>query len=172
MASPRFSLPSLTITIRLAASSGNDAWASFIAAGQVRVLGIERGSRSARGTCTSSSNGGISMAASRPKTITPARSSSLAVFADRLVDVLDHRLASRAGDAQRLVQQIDHRQPVAGPHHLHLGQREDQQDEHERSGRRSPRAAAIAPARPAADSSTTRAPAAAPEAAGTKAIRR
>ena len=30
-ASPRFSLPSLTITMRLAASSGNEAWASFMA---------------------------------------------------------------------------------------------------------------------------------------------
>jgi hypothetical protein len=28
-ASPRFSLPSVTITIRLADSSGNDAWAIF-----------------------------------------------------------------------------------------------------------------------------------------------
>ena len=80
----------------------------------------------AAGTWTSSSNGGISMAASRPKTITPTRSSLLAVFADRLVDVVDHRLAARAGNAQRLIEEIDHREPVARPHPLHLGDGQDQ----------------------------------------------
>ena len=39
LASPRFSLPSVTMTIRLAESSGNEAWASFRADGDVRRVG-------------------------------------------------------------------------------------------------------------------------------------
>ena len=149
-ASPRFSLPSVTITTRRAESSGKVAWANFIAA--ARLVASVRRSNSVSSwprIGRSASRGGTSMLALRPNTINAARSrreSSRWALTDCLT-IVDHRLLLRSRDAGRLVQQVDHRHPVVRPQPLHLGQRQRDQQEHTSSAASTRSADAHGPSR-------------------------
>ena len=56
----------------------------------------------------------------------------IAMLGDLLPRIIDHHRLERLGDAQRLVEQIDDSHPIADPVPLQLGQRRDDQQQHER----------------------------------------
>ncbi len=123
---PMFSLPSVTTTIRLAVSWGKSDMA-FCRAPRGSSSCGRAGSRCGR--CRSRSPRGSSTSASRPKTITPARS-SFSLLRCRLTDALvnwPHRVALALGDAERLVEQVEDRELVGLLTLLQVGQRQDQQ---------------------------------------------
>ncbi len=75
------------------------------------------------------------MLALRPKTIQRGAITSLvvAVFTDRVLDIFHHRIALCLGNTGGLIQQVDDGHPIAGPQELHFGQRQHDQQKHERT---------------------------------------
>ena len=134
---PWFWLPSVTSTIRRAASSGNMALASFKAAAMFVAWASNRVSMRSHIATSSSQrgplDGGVTAEDDHAGAVLV-----VAMGADLVADVVDHCRSLLLRNAERLVQQVDHGQIVASADHLHFGRGEDQEhdDEHPRSHRK------------------------------------
>jgi hypothetical protein len=121
-----FCFPSLTITIRLAVSSLNVAWASFSAPADlvpdhqlVELHFVVEGGNLDRRLAAEDDH--------------PHAVLFLAVLEDRAVEVFVHRVSPRDGDALRFVEQVNHRQPLFSADPLHFGQCQHHRDQHHRA---------------------------------------
>ena len=126
LALPKFSLPSVTITTRLAVSSGNEAAANFSAFQIGRIPPLERRFERARVgdiiVVRRHFDGRIPSEDDDPRSVVPLAVAMRPHIAAR------HTLASvpvSRRNALRLVEHIDHRDLFAHPFQLHLRQGRD-----------------------------------------------